>query len=120
MLKQIKLREASGRTIKSVHHDGDSICFIFDDGTFALVRQDTYNYNDIVDEIVSLDPQKFDVWWPAKLIELGVLTKEEYADAKAANERIKAERQLKHKQEQFLKLQKELYGDDPILKHVTP
>lgn len=108
MLTQVKISESKHLTIRAVYRDEDTICLIFYGDKFALVQVCPYGSRELVDNMVSINPDDFYLWWPQKLIELGVLTKEEYESAQAAHEQRKAERQLALKRKQLEQLQKEL------------
>lgn len=108
MLKQVNLYDAVGKTIKVAHQSDMEVILVFEDGTFSALHNP---FKEIEDDWVSLNADRWHPsCWPAKLIEMGIYTKDEFNAANAAHALFRQNQVQQQKQKQFEELKAELFG----------
>jgi hypothetical protein len=105
MKAQVNATAVAGKTVERVRKESDALFIFWTDGTFTAlhVTGNVAADSELEDLWLSLEPhpawKSSQLWWPAKLVELGIATdveiKESEAKVKAAQEaqRLDFERQ---------------------------
>lgn len=102
MMKQVSIRESVGKTLRAVggQECGEVLILIWDDGTFSAVRGRSIDNNyDWKDFEISLEPSPYgsQLWWPAKLVELGIVTD---AEVKESDIKVQAATAKRHEEQE--------------------
>lgn len=112
MKTQVWLRDTVGKTLERICLD-DVIVFLWTDGTFSVGRMNRDGLDDkFEDMVISMEPHpdwhSAQLWWPAKLVELGIASDSEIKEAQERAEKATAAAQAKRDREQFEFLKRKL------------
>lgn len=96
MKERVPIQKAIGKTLANIggQECGEVLIFLWSDGTFSAARAGS-NWEDWHDFEISMEPHPVyggsQLWWPAKLVELGIVTDAEVKEAEAKAKAAKFE-----------------------------
>lgn len=89
MFERVPIRKALGKTLRAIggQECGEVLILVWSDDTFSAVRGGSTDNFDWYDFEIGLESHaaygSSQLWWPVKLVELGIVTAEEVKESEA-------------------------------------